>query len=237
MIYTAKFQIGLTMLNSSSIFSNKNMLALFEETAEMHCSSVGCGITDMDKTNLSWALLNWKVQIFSRPKYGDEVTVKTWCRYNDKLHCFRDFEMLNSDGKRIAIATSKWILIDIVKHKIVKIPEDLIQKYKTNNKSVFATDINTNLPRLTEPNNYSKHINYSVRKSDIDINNHMNNLCYLDMATEILPENITCNEFEILYKYEIKLKDNIKAYYSFEKNKHYVVAKSETGVHSIMKFW
>lgn len=239
MFYTSNFKITLSMLTKSNYVSNKGFLSLLQDIAEMHSAAVGYGITDIDKTGFSWALLNWKVKIISRPKYGDVITINTWSRYSTKLYSYRDFEVLNSNGEVIAIATSKWVLIDVKKGRIAKIEDDLIGKYYPENKSVFDL---IELPKIEEPNNYTSFVNYSIRKADIDINNHVNNLFYLDMATEAFPDDPyklnTCTEFEILYKHQIKLDDKVVAHYTLENNTNYIVVKSEDGktLHSIMKF-
>ena len=236
MFYTENFRINLSMLNKSNYISNKGFLSILQDIAEMHSSSVGYGVTDIEKTNYSWALLNWKVKIISRPKYGDIITINTWSRYSTKLYSYRDFEILNSNGDVIAIATSKWVLINVETGRIAKIEDKLIAKYFPEDKSVFSI---IELPKLEELKQYS----YPIRKSDIDVNNHMNNLCYLDVASEVLPENIVganeCNEFEIMYKKQIKLDDNIIVFYGKNVDGvNYVVVKSvDNTVHSIMKFW
>ena len=240
MIFTSNFRIGLSILTNYNYVSNKGFLSLLQDVAEMHSAQVGYGITDIEKTNFSWALLNWKVKIISRPKYGDVITINTWSRYSTKLYSYRDFEVLNSEGEVIAIATSKWILIDVQKNKVAKIEENLISKYYPENRSLF--DI-VDLPKLEEPENFTNCVDYKIRKSDIDVNNHVNNLNYLDIACEVFPDDIwklnTCNEFEILYKHQIKLDNKIVAHYSFENNTNYVVVKSADGkvLHSIMKFY
>lgn len=236
MFYSANFRVGLSMLTKSSLISNKAILSIFQDIAEMHSASVGYGVTDIEKTNYSWAILNWKVEILSRPKYGDVVTIKTWSRYHTKLYCYRDFEMLNSDGKVIGIATSKWVLINIKNSRISKIEDELIDKYNSEEKSVFGI---IELPKLEDIPNYQSSKNFPIRKSDIDINEHMNNLCYLDIAEELLPEDLlTCNKFEIMYKKQIKIDDNVTAFYGVNNNENYIVVKSNNGniVHTIMKF-
>ena len=98
------------------------------------------------------------------------------------------------------------------------------------------------MSKLEEPENYSHRVDYKIRKSDIDVNNHVNNLNYLDIASEVFPDDIskltTCNEFEIFYKHQIKFEDKITAHYNFENDTNYIVVKSEDGkiLHSIMKF-
>ncbi len=240
MYFTQDFRIGLSMLAQNTVISTKGFLSILQDIAEIHSASIGYGITDIDKNNFSWALLNWKVHILSRPKYGDVITVKTWARQHTKLYCYRDFEVLDAHGSTIAIITSKWILIDISKGKIAKIEDSLIKKYNPENKSVFNI---IELDKLSEPPHYLSSTNYKIRKSDIDINNHVNNLCYIDIALEAFPEDSnTFNSFsnlEIQYKHQIKIDDKITVFYAFENGENYVVIKGSTDekVRSIIKFY
>lgn len=239
MFFTQNFRIGLSMLGQNVAISNKGLLSILQDVAEMHSASLGIGVTDIDKTNFSWALLNWKVKIISRPQYGETLTVKTWSRYSTKLYSYRDFEVYNASGDLLVIATSKWILIDAEKRKIAKIEDDLISKYEPENKSVF--DI-VELDKLDEPEHIDSSIEYKIRKADIDINNHVNNLCYVDIALEGFPgttnEFNSINEFEIQYKHQIRLDDNITVSYSSENDGNCIVITSNNGerVHSIVKF-
>lgn len=242
MIFSANFRVGLTLLSKSNELSNKGLLSILEDAAEMHSASVGYGVTDIERTNLSWALLNWKVKIFRRAKHGENVTVKTWARPSNKLQFFRDFELYDSEGNVIAIGSSKWVLIDIFTHKIVKLTENIESKYQPEDKTVFDDEESITLPKLKEIDNYTVSLFYKIRRADIDINDHVNNLCYLDIAKEILPENINGDlegsEFEIMFRYQIKLDDDITVYYGVDNGFHYVVVKSNNDecLHSVMKF-
>ena len=65
---------------------------------------------------------------------------------------------------------------------------------------------------------------------------------FLDMAREILPENenhiVDYNDFEIMYRHQIRYEDDITLYYGFDNGFHYVVIKSDNDekMHSVMKF-
>ena len=48
-----------------------------------------------------------------------------------------EYTLVNSKGEVIAIATSKWILIDVAKGRVSKIDEELIRKYP----SYYRADI------------------------------------------------------------------------------------------------
>ena len=97
--------------------------------------------------------------------------------------------------------------------------------------------------KLQEPINFSNEYIYNTQRRDIDVNKHMHNLNYLDLAYETLPEEIYNNEefnnIEIMYKKAIKLGDVSKCLYSFENSKHTVVIKSldEKSLHCIINLW
>lgn len=239
MFFIRDFRVGLSMLGKNTNISNKGFLSILQDVAEMHSASIGCGVTDIYNTNYSWALLNWKVKIITRPKYGDTITIRTWSRYSTKLFSYRDFEILNSDGEIIAIATSKWVLIDMRIGKIAKLEKEFIDKYEPEDKSVFNI---VELDRLSEPESYSSTVNFEIRKSDIDINNHVNNLFYMDMALEGFPgdtnEFNSCDEFEVYYKHQIRVDDKVTLHYSNENGEHCIAIKSNDGevLHSVIKF-
>lgn len=94
----------------------------------MHSASVGLGLNDFGSTGLTWALINWKLESIKSCRYGDTLTVKTWARNACRIYSYRDFEVYDNDNNLLAIATSKWVLIDINKNGMIKIEDDLIRK-------------------------------------------------------------------------------------------------------------
>ena len=84
---------------------------------------------------------------------------------------------------------------------------------------------------------------YKVKRADIDVNNHMHNLNYVDLANEALPEEVYrekhFDNLRISYKKEIKLGETVKCKYAYENNKHIVAIKSEDDkiLHAIIEMW
>ena len=240
MFYTSHFQIGFSHIGYKNLITNQGILSILEETAGSHSSSIGYGLNDIPETHVSWAILNWKVEVLKRPKYFDNVTVKTWAREKNKIFCYRDFEVYDENNNLLIIATSKWIFLDTEKNSIMKIEDSFYNKYNPEEKSVFNT---LDIPKLKEPENSIQTFKYSVKRSDIDINGHMHNTNYLGLVYEALPEDVyknnIFNNFEILYKKEIKLNDNVKFLYSVENNIYTVTIKSldDKILHTIVKLY
>ena len=76
-IFENKTRVDISKVNSNAFITNKGLLSLLENTACMHSDIAGMGIVDIPKIHLSWIQLNWKVQIFRRLKYAENVTIKT----------------------------------------------------------------------------------------------------------------------------------------------------------------
>ena len=48
--------------------------------------------------------------------------------------------------------------------------------------------------KLKEPTAFSNEYTYTTQRRDIDVNKHMHNLNYLDLAYEALPEEVYFNQ-------------------------------------------
>lgn len=142
-------------------------------------------------------------------------------------------------GELCTIATSKWTLIHLEKG-LMRFTDELVEKYETENKCTFD---NYNFDRLKEPENSKLTFEYTVQRRDIDINKHMHNICYLDLAYEALPkdiyENTSFDNIEIMYKTGSLLGEKVKCYYSNINNEHIITIKSEdeTKLHAIIKLY
>lgn len=237
-IFTIKKQIRYLDVDKNNRLTNVAIINLMQDAAGEHSESLQDGLNYKDINHTAWILLNWKIQVFSRPKYKEIVTVNTWARSFDKLCSYRDFEIYCNE-KLVAKATSKWVLINSESGKITKITPENIAKYEPNNESVFETIIEE---KLKEPENSILTFEEKIGRTKIDTNNHLNNVYYLDYAIESLPEDVyennEFNNIEIMYKKSSKYKENIKCYYAKEDDKNFVTIKDEeNNIHAIVKMW
>ena len=133
-------------------------------------------------------------------------------------------DWIDNEGNIIAIATSRWLLMDIVRRRPCRLTEDITKRYECEagkiavsddiEKIILPQDIDftdcndkdndKTCGKMSETNDNSKllkekydiiKIPYRVLKRDIDFNGHVHNLVYLDMALEALPDNINNMEY------------------------------------------
>ena len=227
-------------VDQNNSLTTKGFLKYLLEAANLHSNMAGYGIDDIPNTNVNWIILNWKLHVYHYPCTNEAIHIRTWTRNNTNLYSYRDFEVIDNIGNRIAIATSKWILINNKTRKITKISDEIINSYGPVENNI----LNTNLDKLKEPSiEYTNTFNYTFMRRDLDTNKHVNNLNFFDFAIEALPidvyENINFNDIEVFYKKQCFLNDKIACLYCLNnKNEHTVVIKSEDlkNLHAILIF-
>ena len=211
MIYTENFKMSLKDIGKQNKIKNRAILEILENIAGYQSDYVGFGANETVKTKIAWVLLDWKLEVIKRPTYGQTLQVKTWGRNMNKFFTYRDYEIYDENNELCIIATSKWTLLNIKKRKMVRLTEELIEKYKPEEKSVFLDE---KLDKIKIPTKFISNIKYKVIRKDIDLNKHMHNLYYLDLAYEALPEDVYAkrpfDNVRITYKKEIKLRRHIE---------------------------
>lgn len=234
-----EFYIGFNHIDRNNNLTIKALMGFLEDTAGIHSSLVGYGLYDLEKTKHNWMIISWKIKFIKKPKYNDCIKVVTWSKEIQRLYAYRDFEVYDSKGELAAIASSKWVLIDMETKSITSPNEELIKAYECESDSVMDYK---ELSKLKEPSNYINQAQVEPTRSMIDVNNHVHNLYYLDLAYAALPDEIyysNFNEIEIMYKKEIKLGEKIKSLYAYseEEKANFVAIKSEDEsiLHSIIK--
>ncbi len=229
MILEREYTVKLSEIGRENKATNKAILSYLEDIGGIHSNMAGYGIPNIPDTHLTWLILDWKVQIIRRPDYAETIKVTTWTKPAVKCYSFRDFEVYDKNNNVIIKAISKWVLVDTKDGKIKRIEDSVISKYGPElEKTVFD---NEEFEKLKEPENYETECQYTVKRSDIDVNKHMHNLNYIELAINALPEKVYEQEqldnIRVMYKKEIKLGETVNCKYAFNGEKHIVSIKSE----------
>ena len=181
MIFEKSYTVGSRDVGNTNKATNKGMLKYLENIACTHSDQVGYGINTLQETKSVWVLLDWKFKLIERPIYGQTIKVKTWSRKMEKCCAYRDFQIFDENEKILAIATTKWAFIDLETRKIQRIPEEFASRYGSEPKrNVFEEEIE----KLHEPKMEETTMFLKTRRTDLDINNHVNNLNMEQNQTE-----------------------------------------------------
>ena len=238
MIYEEEMKTGLEDVEKNGLITNRTILRILENIGSYHSDKVGYGLLDIEEKGVSWFLLDWKIKVIKRPIYGEKLLVRTWGRNVKKVTTYRDYEIYNEKKELCVIGTSKWALMDTKNKKITRITQDVIDSYKLEDKSVFEE---LEIEKINIPDSFTNTYTFKPTRRNIDVNGHMHNIHYLELAYETLPEDVYIkrpyDNIRITYKKEIKLGDVITCNYVFKDNKHIVVLKNEDTINSVVELW
>ena len=84
MKFEKEYFVGIKDIGKENHATNAGFLSFLEEIASNHSATVGYGVNDIQTKNKVWLLMDWKLQVFERPQYGDALKIKTWARPIEK---------------------------------------------------------------------------------------------------------------------------------------------------------
>ena len=195
-----------------------------QEAAIAHTIELGVGRDMTLDRGLLWAVTQYRL-VFSRmPEYDDLVTLLSWPGKTMHLYFPRYFRLLDEKGNTLMDAVSLWVLIDEKSRSIV-FPED---------RGIEIPEIRTGLElplpgRLRREEITSSH-SFTVPYSYVDLNGHMNNARYYDLAQDIMPEELRERRLVSLmseYIGEARLGDTLSAGYALSENSCFVCGSME----------
>ncbi len=187
MVYRMTFTPMLEEYGKDICLSPAGILKIFENTAMHHASAVGDSVADCLGRGEAWYLTDWYVEIYTRVPMGLRVKVETFCRKSERVSgLLRDFLMQDGEGNLIARSTSRWAKVAADTRRLLRVGEDVFEKYGAEERSVFEEPPSLSASRRESlPVVQEREI--PLRRSDFDMHEHVHNLVYLDYALETIP--------------------------------------------------
>lgn len=177
----------------------------------IHAKTVKEGSERFFKKGDFWLLSRFYIRIKEYPSWNDEIYVRTWVKGSDKLFLLRDFQLITGEGNIIGEVTSAWLLVDIDSKRPRRLDDHCRKRSKYMLPDTHA--VNRKLGKIQPVSRPIIAPYFPVLYRDLDLNNHVNNISYINWLLdeypyEILDEN-EIEEFEINYMAESFFGDEI----------------------------
>lgn len=197
--YQASFLVSSTDTDAYYECRPSALFAFLQKAITAHSREIGTSRDDvLAKYNCYWMVLRTWVRLNRPLIWGEMLTVKVTVRRPQGTRLYRDCNLYIGD-EYVGEATTAWVLAN---HK-TKRPLNLehLPELPTDNAS-GAKDIT--LSRILFPENMVLHDQRKLYYSDTDINGHMNNTKYVDLASDAAeldkrPKGVFMQEILISY--------------------------------------
>jgi len=195
-----------------------SLLKYFEDIALLQSEDVGVGLKYYTENKIAWLLYKWDIIIDDYPHFNDAINIITEPHGYSKFYAYRTFDVKNKNGEQLIKGNSIWFLVDTSIHRPTKISEELYSYYNVP----VENRIELKLDEIETVNRIDYQKEFFVRQSDIDVNDHVNNIKYVEWALEAIPNEIlkTCilKRLKVVYKKETHFGKKIKTIVEINEN-------------------
>jgi len=163
------------------------LLDVLQDMADRDARRMSMTVSDLLPKGISWVLRRYKVSVERYPEYESTLTVKTWHGPRRNLHSIRAFSVRDEKGP-VASADTSWILIDLERGRPLRLDRHTTDLYVKE-----SCPMDGDFPDIPAVPDRADERPFSVRRWDLDRNNHVNNAVYFSWAAETVPEETALN--------------------------------------------
>ncbi|MCD8084547.1 MAG: thioesterase [Clostridiales bacterium] len=204
-MYSFDSRVRYSEVGPDQRLSITGMINYFQDCSTFQSEDIGLGISYMAARNRAWYLSSWQIVPFHFPALGERILVGTWPYEFRGIYAYRNFTIQSPEGEYLVKANSIWFFFDTVTGRPVKPePEDL-EGYEAGREERLEMDYAPR--RITLPAEYMEGSPVTVMGHHIDTNHHVNNAQYVEIAREVLPEDVRIRELRVEYKRAAMLGD------------------------------
>uniref|UniRef100_A0A4P8L9R7 Acyl-[acyl-carrier-protein] hydrolase n=1 Tax=Camellia fraterna TaxID=542725 RepID=A0A4P8L9R7_9ERIC len=199
LVFSQNFSIRSYEVGADRTASIETLMNHLQETALNHVKGAGLlgdgfGATpEMCKKNLIWVVTKMHVVVDRYPAWGDVVQVNSWVAASGKNGMRRDWIVHDcKTGDILTRASSVWVMMNKETRRLSKIPDEVrveIGPYFVDSPPVLDED-SRKLPKLNESTADYICTGLTPKRSDLDVNLHVNNVKYVGWIVESAPPPI-----------------------------------------------
>lgn len=197
LVYRQTFVIRSYEIGADRTASIEAMMNHFQETALNHVwmsglAGDGFGATQaMSRNNLIWVVTRMQVHVEQYPVWGNVVEMDTWVGASKKNGMRRDWLVRDlKTGQILARATSTWVTMNKETRKLSKMPEEVRAEISPHfHERSAMNDQSEVTQRISKINGSAEYVHSGLmpRRSDLDMNQHVNNVKYIGWMLETVP--------------------------------------------------
>ena len=180
-IYRKQFTLRSSDVDAARRLRLSALFTLLQEAAIAHTTELGMGREKTLDKGLLWIVTRQQLNITRLPLYDETVTLLSWPGETLHLYFPRFFRLTDAAGETLLEASTLWALMDQESRHIV-FPEEVgVQIDADPEQPALPLPAPPRLPELPDVHPFAVPYSYT------DLNGHMNNARYADLAEDLMP--------------------------------------------------
>ena len=197
-----------------------------QEIAAIHAAMRGMAVPDLLKEGKTWVITRERINIKRYPVWGETVRMMTGVPEAKSYFAPRSMIALDKDGNEYFRASTMWAIVDYETRMPVRVG-DYYAKMGFAKDADFVDQTLRREPKIDTDRLLSKEpvsvFTPQIFFYDCDINNHINNIVYLDWLLRTVPVSYMKEHrpsmIDIMWIHEVHVDDSVDVYmYEIEKD-------------------
>lgn len=203
------------------------LFELLQEASIRHTEQLGMGRDKTLDKGILWVVGLQRAEISRMPEYDEQIVLKSWPGKTMHLFFPRYYQMETADGELLLRASALWTLVDEETRKVV-FPE----KYGVVIEGEVTGD-EIRLPSSPRRLDLIENVSFRVPYSYVDLNGHMNNTRYFDLAEDCIPAPLEGRALRLVqteYVSEARCGDALQVRWGCEGSSYFLLGEAEKPV-------
>ena len=210
--FTTSFLVCTNNADSRKMAKAGSLFAFFIEAASMHAERLGIGHKSLkDNHNAFWALSKVHFEIRKTPMWHQKLNITTWPSGYNRLFARRYFQISDEDNNIIVEGASDWVIMSFENRSLCNV-QSIVGNNDKFNLEQGHLDLNT-IKVLPPDSEKSQKTTRQVMYSDLDMNNHLTSMRYLDWSLDCIDHGYlnshTVQTVDINFMHETPINENV----------------------------
>ena len=206
-VYETQLRLRNRDVNLHRRLRTSVLFELMQEASIRHTEELGMGREMTLDRGLLWVVTLQQAEIARMPEYDECITLESWPGETMHLLFPRYYRVLDGAGDTLIRASALWALVDEKTRRMI-FPD----RYGVRIEGL-VTGQEIALPSPPRPAGAGESTDFTVPFSYVDLNGHMNNTRYFDLAEDLLPAAAagrSLRKIAVEYANEARLGDTLR---------------------------
>ena len=233
--FVQDFTAACYQVDSREILRPSAFLDLAQYMAVYGADRLNFGDAQLRPHGCTWVLARQHVR-FERPvMHKEPCRILTWHKGMQGLFFIRDYQLLGADGQPAVNSTSSWVVMNIAERRVAR--ADFLSEFTSTEPQSRDFAIEEQAGKvMARGAEFSLLGTHDVRWSDVDYNQHANNVKYTVWAMDAMPEELvyekTLKELTINFNREARPGETVELWHALAPDGAHIV-EGRVGDHQV----